>query len=294
MKSTHGAIIINTFAQQGATHQAERMSQQLTALGSRVDILSNSTYLCRTIAGNTTSNMSHYDYCLFLDKDKYLLKALEVDGVPTFNSYHAISVCDDKMLTYLALSGSGIAMPTTLAAPLCYTQDSPLHHEQISSAEQALGYPMIVKQCYGSLGKQVYIAHNRCQLISLLMQLQHKPHILQQYISASSGRDIRVIVVGGKVLGCMLRTSNGDFRSNVAQGGTTSIYPLTSEIEQIALTVANTLQLDYCGLDLLIDDDKLLLCEVNSNAFFEAFEKTTGINVARAYAEHILSSIDNI
>ncbi len=292
MNKTQGAIIINTHAQHGAQHQAQRMSYELTQLGSQVDILTNNSYMCRTIGGNTTSSMSHYDYCLFWDKDKYLLSALELDNVPTFNSYYGITTCDDKMLTYIALSQCDIDMPTTLAAPLCYTADATIDFGQLIAIENTLCYPLVVKQSYGSLGKQVYLAHNRQQLLDILTTLQHKPHVIQQYIQNSHGKDVRVIVVGGKVLGCMLRQSNGDFRSNVAQGGTTTTYPLSPQIEQIAATVASKLQLDYFGMDLLIDNNKLLLCEVNSNAFFEAFEQTTNINVAQTYAKHILSKID--
>lgn len=291
MNNYHGAIVINTYAQHGARHQAERLQHELQQLGSNADIVCNNSYLCRTVSGVTTSSMAHYDYCVYLDKDKYLLHALQLDNVPTFNNYTAISLCDDKMLTYLTLSSSGIAMPTTLAAPLCYTSDSTIDTQHLLAVEQCLDYPMIVKQCYGSLGKQVHLAQDRQQLLHLLDTLKLKPHMIQQYISASHGKDIRVIVVGGKVLGCMLRCSDGDFRSNVAQGGNTTVYPLTADIEHIALTVANTLQLDYCGLDLLIDGDQLLLCEVNSNAFFEAFEHTTGVNVAQEYARHILANI---
>lgn len=292
MRKTHGAIVINTHAQQGAKYQAERMSYELTQLGSHVTVITNNSYMCRTVGGNTTSSMKKYDYCVFLDKDKYLLASLELDNIPTFNNYYGITTCDDKMLTYIALSQRCIDMPTTLAAPLCYTADATIDISQLHAIENTLSYPLVVKQSYGSLGKQVYLANNRQQLLDILTTLQHKPHMIQQYIDTSAGKDIRVIVVGGKVLGCMLRQSNGDFRSNVAQGGQTSTYPLTSEIERIATTVSNQLQLDYCGLDLLIDNNKLLLCEVNSNAFFEAFEHTTGINVAQAYAKHILASIN--
>ncbi len=291
MNKTHGAIIINAHAQHGAQHQAQRMAHELTLLGSHVDIITNTSYMCRTVGGNTTSSMASYDYCVFWDKDKYLLRALQLDNIPTFNNYYGITTCDDKMLTYIELCGCGIDMPTTLAAPLCYTMDATIDPRQLQAIEDTLSYPLIVKQSYGSLGKQVHLANNRAQLLHILTTLQHKPHIVQQYISASHGKDIRVIVVGDKVLGCMLRQSNGDFRSNVAQGGTATPYPLTPLIEKLALTVANKLQLDYCGLDLLLDNDRLLLCEVNSNAFFQAFEQTTGINVAKQYAKHILAKI---
>ena len=58
------------------------------------------------------------------------------------------------------------------------------------------------------------------------------------------------------------------------------------------LKIAALLKLDYCGIDFLFrEDGSPVVCEVNSNAFFHAFERATGINVAQKYAEHILSRL---
>ena len=99
--------------------------------------------------------------------------------------------------------------------------------------------------------------------------------------------------MGGKVLGGMLRIGGGeDFRSNIGAGGRGEPYEVPEQAAGHALLAAKTLGLDYCGIDFLFGKDGgMLLCEVNSNAFFRAFEEVTGVNVAKAYAEHILKSL---
>ena len=56
--------------------------------------------------GEIKSCISGYDFCVFLDKDKYALKGIEKLGIPVFNAYEPITVCDDKMLTFLKLAHS--------------------------------------------------------------------------------------------------------------------------------------------------------------------------------------------
>ena len=120
----------------------------------------------------------------------------------------------------------------------------------------------------------------------------HEPHFYQQFISDTKGRDIRVIVVGGRALGCMERVAqDGEFRSNIELGGVGRRVQPPKEYLVAAECAAKTLGLDYCGVDLLETADGPVLCEVNSNAFFEGFESVTGIDVATEYAKHIVSKM---
>jgi glutathione synthase/RimK-type ligase-like ATP-grasp enzyme len=102
--------------------------------------------------------------------------------------------------------------------------------------------------------------------------------------------DYRIIIVGGKAIAGMKRVNHqGDFRSNVALGGTGEKVEIPAKFISIAEKAASILALDYCGVDVLIgpNDDEPILCEVNSNAFIEGIERVTGVNVAKAYALHI-------
>lgn len=284
-----GLILINAYAQMPELlSQAERLREEFEKRGVTAQVRRND-FFAVTVSGTLECGIAGYDFCVYLDKDKYILQGLEKAGIPLFNGYAAIEVCDDKMTTYLALANEGINMPLTLAGIFCYDKDAEISEQSLDKIEAALGYPLVIKECYGSRGTGVYLINNREELKRKSNELMLVPHLYQKYIKTSHGKDVRVIVIGGKAFGAILRQSKGDFRSNVALGGSASEFPLTPELTALCEKVASLLGLDYCGIDLLFDNESFVVCEVNSNAFFSGFERATGKNVAGAYADYILS-----
>lgn len=88
----------------------------------------------------------------------------------------------------------------------------------------------MVKEAYGSQGKGVFLANNRAELAAIAERVKCKPHLFQRFVAESRGRDLRVIVLGGKVLGGMLRRAESeDFRSNVGAGGSGVAYEPSEE-----------------------------------------------------------------
>ena len=282
-------ILINAYMNlQSQFSQAERIREELEKLGVAVDIMRNDGFFACIEEGEIRLRLAkEYDFCVYLDKDKYISEMLEKAGVKLFNCHNAIRDCDDKMQTYIALSGNGFPMIKTLPGLLCYSPNEPTRDETIDKIEQALGYPVVVKECFGSLGKGVYMARDREQLKAFADGLKCRPHLFQKMVQTSVGKDIRVIVVGGKYLCAMLRQSENDFRSNVELGGKASAYQPSQEVIDVCEKTANILQLDYCGIDVLFGENGPLICEVNSNAFFGGMESATGINVAKVYAQHM-------
>ena len=286
-----GIVFINAYSDmKDMLYGAERLKAEFAKRGVSLEIRRNDLYAVR-VSDTLQCDLQGYDFCIYLDKDKYVLQGIEKSGIPLFNSARAIEVCDDKMTTALALAGQGIRMPLTLPAPLCYNGEAQISEQSLDKIEEALGYPLVVKKSYGSRGAGVYLVQNRAELKAKSGELLCEPHLYQQFISSSYGRDVRVIVIGGTVLGAMLRQSEGDFRSNVALGGRASNYELPGEAVTLCEKVAAVLGLDFCGIDLLFGDDGFYLCEVNSNAFFAGFERATKKNVAGAYADYILSKV---
>lgn len=266
-------------------YQCVRLKDELDALGVDTSVLAYSGEFCVKDGAAVSCDA---DFCVFLDKDKYASELLEKSGVRLFNSSRAISLCDDKMLTQIALAGR-VKTPNAVAAPLCY-RPSEVSEKLLDRVEAELGYPVIVKESFGSMGRQVYKAENREQLRALEERLICKSHLFQEYVE-THGTDIRIIVIGGKFACAYMRQNANDFRSNIACGANALPYSPSAQMIEAAETAAQVLGLDYCGVDVFPTNPPLV-CEVNSNAFFTAAESTTGFNVARAYAQHILKSMN--
>ena len=273
-------------------NQAERLRTEFERLGVNAEIRRNGFFASLDEGGKLINGLCGYDFCVYLDKDKYTSAILEKSGLRLFNSHNAVRVCDDKMETHLALSGHGVPMPPTVGGLLCYNAGATVKADDIDFIENTLGYPVIVKECYGSLGKGVYKADDRRGLENLCEKLKCTPHLFQKFIASSAGKDIRIIVIGGKAVAAMQRKSDKDFRSNLELGGTAKPVEIDDCLRNICELTAKTLNLDYCGIDVLYGENVgYFVCEVNSNAFFGGIERVTGINIARLYAEYICSKI---
>lgn len=238
-------------------------------------------------------NLEKPNFIIFWDKDVFLARHLEKMGFKVFNSSKAIEYCDNKGLMHLMLSNNNIAMPKTVLSPMIFDSNL-LNEECLIKAYEALGDSVIIKESMGSFGMQVYLINNREEFIKKVNKLCEKriEFIIQENIKSSFGKDIRVNIIGDKVIGAMLRTSSTDFRANISQGGKGEIITLTKEQEELALKAHKTLGLDFSGVDLLFgENDKPLLCEVNSNLNFLSFEKIWGESFSKKILEYILSEV---
>lgn len=288
------ALILNNayYTLQHYLNQSERLRFELGLLGVDACIRRNDFFIS-TIGqnGDLVSDVGDYDFCIYLDKDKYVSDLLEKSGLRLFNTSAAIRACDDKMMTSIRLAGNGIPLPETMPGLLCYDDGEAIREDVLDRIEARLGYPLIVKESYGSLGQGVYKADSRDELRAIAERVKCKPHLFQSFVKTSFGKDVRVIVIGGECVAAMIRQSNGDFRSNLELGGGGTAFVPPPELKQLCEKVASVLQLDYCGVDVLFGENGYLICEVNSNAFFGGIERVTKINIAKRYAEHICSVI---
>ncbi|OPJ62403.1 ATP-grasp domain-containing protein [Clostridium oryzae] len=231
---------------------------------------------------------AHPDFVIFWDKDIALARHLEKTGMRLYNNSKAIEICDDKGLTYEVLSNNHIKMPDTIIAPKVYikVEDFSTYDYIISF----LGFPMIIKECFGSFGAQVYMINNRTELINKIQELGNKPYVFQKFINSSYGKDIRLNVVGGQVVAAMLRTSEDDFRANISAGGRMQHYDPTEAEKALAIKCCELTGSAFAGVDLLFGPNgEPIVCEINSNAHMKNIYDCTGVDVA----EHILKYIIN-
>ncbi len=251
-------------------------------LKTNAEILSN-----LTIGGN--ERCEDIDFVLFWDKDTTLCRLLEGMGLKVFNSSRAIAACDNKGLTHAILNKTGIKMPKTIIAPLSFKNEDLTQFAE--NAAEKLGLPMVIKESYGSFGFQVYKAHDIYDAVEIANNISPNQMIFQEYIKESCGRDVRLNVVGDRVVASMERVNNNDFRANVTNGGNMKKYTPTKEECDIAVSACKALGLDFGGVDLLFGKEGPLLCEVNSNAHIKNILDCTGINVADEIFSYIKGKI---
>lgn len=227
------------------------------------------------------------DFAIFWDKDVYLAKRLEESGVRLFNSATAVEICDNKILTALTLNNK-VKTPKTIIAPKTFEGVNYSDKTFLKNATKELGFPLIIKEAYGSFGHQVYLANDYQSAEKIVDRLGHKDFLMQEFISSSYGKDVRVNVVGGKVVCAMLRYNENDFRSNISSGGKMKKITLNSKQEELAVKVCSIIGLDFAGVDILFgENDQPILCEVNSNPHFKSSLECTGVDMSKEIIKYI-------
>lgn len=295
-----GWLIINAFLH---THKFTEINLWLVEAakkaGIELIIKTNGEVLVQLDSKNANENKEmdteKPDFVLFWDKDVRLAKYLELKGLPVFNSSQSIAICDDKSLTHLYLQQSGIKMPKTLLAPMTYSNIGYTNMDFLEQVIEKLSFPMVVKECFGSFGQQVYLVHNKKELEDKVKVIQPKPMFFQEFIESSKGKDLRLQVVGEQVVASMYRYANtDDFRANITNGGKMKPYHPTKEQIDLAVRCCKILGLDFAGVDILFGEkDEPIVCEVNSNAHFKNIYDCTRVNAADYIMEHILKRLSN-
>ncbi|PTL38677.1 ATP-grasp domain-containing protein [Alkalicoccus saliphilus] len=229
------------------------------------------------------------DFIHFADKDIPLADTLEENGFRLFNKAEAVAVCDDKRLMHRAFAASGVRQPATILAPMAYPNVGRKDISYIDRVEKALGLPMVVKEAFGSFGEQVYWVETKEALYDTAARLQGVPHLYQEAVMESFGRDVRLNVIGGKVAASMKRTSEHDFRANVTAGGRTVPYEPTREQKEAALHAARAVGADFAGVDLFLNEGSPIVCEINSNPHVRSIIECTGVHVEDTMIRHMIS-----
>ena len=168
-----------------------------------------------------------------------------------------------------------------------YTKEQVLE----SKIGEDFGWPIIAKHERGFQGKSVRKFENFKELRRFVRRINEKNVGMFLWQKCLPTRwDLRIIVLDGKAIGAMKRSAVGDeFRSNFSLGGNVEVWDLSQKDKEIAEKVAKVCGLDYCGVDIIKDDEgNSYVLEVNRQCQFQGFEKSTGINVAKLIVEMFL------
>lgn len=210
-----------------------------------------------------------------------LLHRAQARGVAVLNPPRAVETCVDKYLATAYLEAAGLRVPPTV---VCQHADAALE------AFAALGGDVVVKPLFGSEGRgmvricdpemawRTFRTLERTQSILYVQQFIHHP-----------GWDLRAFVLGGRVLTAMRRYGNGDWRTNVAQGGRGEVVRPSADEERLALRAAAALGAPMAGVDLMLGpQNEWYVLEVNAVPGWRALAPATGVDVADAIVEFLV------
>lgn len=280
----NGSLIIDKFQD-----QAILMEEAVKAFGVETKILKNYEVLMDLSSSLTEKP----DFVIMFDKDILLAKYLKQQGIMVVNEPEVIERCDNKAIQYLELSEHGIPMPKTIIGPKIYKNFKIREDYYIKNVIKELGLPLILKEGHGSFGMKVYLLHSEEEIQQKLEEISGVDFVFQQFIKSSYGRDIRVNVIGDKIVAAMYRESQTDFRANITNGGSATTIELTDAQKEIAINAAKCLGAEYAGVDLLFDEnEEPIVCEVNAAAHIRNIYNVTGINVGYELTKYILKKLD--
>ncbi len=291
-KVMNGILIVNAFLD---TPQVKDTYDLLLAgakrAGIKMRLMTNADFLAGLDSGLVRASKENdpkdADFILFWNKDVFLGRALERMGYRLYNCADAIEACDNKALTFEMLQGI-CRMPKTIKIPMTFDT---VGYDDLSFEDNIgnlLGYPYVIKECYGSYGGQVYLATDSESARAILKKIEGKECLAQEFIKESKGRDVRAYVVGDRVVAAMERRNDNDFRSNITNGGKSYPIDITADQEKLAVDAARGLGLDFAGGDNLFGpNDEPILCEVHSNAQFRGLLAATGTDITDALFEYV-------
>ena len=209
---------------------------------------------------------------------------IEKRGVPVMNSPKAIERSVDKFYTTALLQEAGLPTPETV---VCEST------AEAMAAVLAMG-DVVIKPIFGSMGHGMVRVSDPDVAFRVVRSLEQLRIVFYvQRIVDHGGCDVRVFVIGGRVIGAIERRApEGQCRTNVSLGGSARPFELPSSWKQLALQATAAIGADYAGVDLLPSrDGTVFVLEVNGIPGWQGLKQATGIDVAGAVVEHLVNRV---
>jgi len=232
----------------------------------KIHVFCDAEFDGKIFVGDEVMEAPDYVIAAFFTEKNYhtasVLKMLESHGVFCINTYDCIRSVDDKLLTIqkIVASTAGVRFPKTLL----------LTHEITANfVSRHFSYPVVVKVMHGSKGKGVVLIHSEKELDNLINVNTASDFgdevIIQECITSSKGRDLRLIICDGKCATSYVRENPNSFRSNVAGGGSITAYPLPESLRIVGEEIASVLEMNLGSVDFLFgENETFYFCEANA------------------------------
>lgn len=221
------------------------------------------------------------DFIINRSRDCIIGAQFELLGCRVFNSSRVTDICNNKIKTHQVINSIGVK---SVKSFFC---SKDIFHAQNFD----LPYPLVVKSVAGHGGSEVFKACSEKELVPIAGNLPGD-RLLVQEMSSNPGIDIRVFVMGKKILGAVKRYSSSNFKSNFSLGGNAQRYCLTEDEQSLVNRVINALDFDFVGIDFIMDsNNNLLFNEIEDVVGTRTFYQNYDTDIVNEYLGYILTKM---
>ncbi len=224
--------------------------------------------------------------CISHQRALLVTRILEAEGLPVVNSVGVAEVCGNKLATTIALARAKVPTPRTMVT---------LSSDEVLTAAEKLGFPVVLKPLSGSWGRMVIIARDRETLQSVVELREALPnpqdhmYYLQECVRRPP-RDIRAVVAGDQIVACVYRHApDGEWRTNVARGGRSEAFDPPPELRELVLKAAACVGGGVLGVDAMESPEGYLVHEVNSTVEFKGAQSAVSWSIPKRIMEYATS-----
>jgi len=226
--------------------------------------------------------------CISHYRALFLSRILEGAGASVINRYSVAELCGNKLATTLALSKAGVPTPRTMVA---------LSAEMVEKAAEELGFPVVLKPFTGSWGRMVSVIRDKATLQSIVELREELPNPIEhmyyvQELIQRPPRDIRAVVAGDELVACVHRYApEGDWRTNVARGGTSKAFTPDPELREMILKAATVVGGGVLGVDAMEAPGGYVVHELNNTVEFKGAQSAVDWSIARKIIEYVARTV---
>lgn len=201
------------------------------------------------------------DFVINRTNDYRIAEYYENKGIRVFNPSGLSKIANDKQACYAFMQAHDIPI-----LPVNYP-----------------GVPAVKKLINGHGGREVTMIHT---------PEPFEKNYVYQMPCDTPGKDLRVWVIGKKIITSILRESKTDFRSNYCLGGSAELYRLSDNETSFVHQIINLVESDYIGIDFLFHNGSLVFNEIEDAVGARMVYDKTDIDILTLYCDYIKKELD--
>lgn len=208
----------------------------------------------------------------------YLAKCLEGRGAAVFNGSEVTRLCNDKCAAYFFAAGKIPCLDTYI-----YRRT-----DLLENAAKPGFFPCVIKQPSSHGGQKVFLCGDLPQAEKAARQVESEFLIIQRPLAVEGISDIRVFVMGSRIIGAVRRKASSGIKANMCQGGQVSLFKVGKKLSSYVEKLTKEIYFDFVGIDFLTtDDESFYFNEIEDAVGSRSLCILAGVDTARLYLEHI-------